>query len=314
MAAMSVEVMDPKPQILLSARLRAWAELARLPNCFTAMADPLAGALIAGAGWWSVFDIIALMLAAACLYTGGIILNDWHDYRKDLQERPERPLPSKRIPRWQGLVGAIAAFAIGLLAATVAGGPAGRVALVLFVAILMYDVILKEVPIAPAFMGLCRALNLLMGMAVVPVSESPIDPWMRTFLCGVMGVYVTGLTFFARREARPDQSVRLFVAAAVTVSPLLVLCLSRLMFPQQATAAGGLVWAGLLLAAVGYTMTRAVMSPQPASVQFAVKTAVLGIVVLDAAMVAFVAPIAASVLVLVLLAPAIWLGRWLYTT
>jgi 4-hydroxybenzoate polyprenyltransferase len=49
-------------------------------------------------------------------------------------------------------------------------------------------------------------------------------------------------------------------------------------------------------------------------VQLAVKTAVLGIVVLDAAMVAFVAPIAASVLVLVLLAPAIWLGRWLYTT
>ena len=77
--------------------LQAWLELCRLPNVFTALADPLAGALLAGASWKNGPGLVLLMLASGCLYTGGIVLNDWHDIEKDRVERPDRPLPSGRV-------------------------------------------------------------------------------------------------------------------------------------------------------------------------------------------------------------------------
>ena len=60
-------------------RIRTYFELIRFPNIFTAMADILAGTWIAGMvlnqSYFS--QIILLMLASACIYASGIILNDF---------------------------------------------------------------------------------------------------------------------------------------------------------------------------------------------------------------------------------------------
>ncbi len=100
-------------------RLQPYAQLVRLPNLPTALADIALGALAIGA-WaeprrWPIY--LLLMLASACLYCGGMAWNDFFDREQDRLERPDRPLPSGKITPRQaalcatGLVAAGAAFA-----------------------------------------------------------------------------------------------------------------------------------------------------------------------------------------------------------
>ncbi len=296
------------------SRWRDWFELCRLPNVFTAMADPLAGALIVGAGWRQTGAILAVMLASACLYTGGVVLNDWRDFKEDLAERPARPLPSERIRRIHALLLAVGLFGLGALLGAIPGPAVARIAGLLIATIVLYDVILKEVPIAPAVMGVCRSLNLLLGMALVPAADSPIDLSMRIHLLVAMGLYITGVTVFARREALPKQGKRLASGGAVTWIAVLAVGSLQFFFPQEALHSEALAWVGILMLVTAYRMIQAMLTPRPENIQLAVKTAVLGVILLDAGMVAFARGLPASLPVAILLIPAIWLGKRLYST
>src|SRR5262245_28086746 len=76
--------------------LRGYVELLRPANVITALTDVLAGFAIAGLA--SPKALPWLLLATACLYAGGVVLNDVFDRRIDANERPERPIPSGRVP------------------------------------------------------------------------------------------------------------------------------------------------------------------------------------------------------------------------
>ena len=76
--------------------LRGYLELLRPPNVMTAVADVLAGYAVAGLSNWAALPW--LLGATACLYAGGVVLNDFFDRHLDARERPERPLPSGRVP------------------------------------------------------------------------------------------------------------------------------------------------------------------------------------------------------------------------
>src|ERR1051326_562728 len=88
------------PAIMATARPKflAYARLVRLPNAFTAMADPLAG-WFAGGGGAPGWHLPLLVTASACFYTSGVVFNDCVDYELDCVERPERPLPSGAVSR-----------------------------------------------------------------------------------------------------------------------------------------------------------------------------------------------------------------------
>lgn len=171
----------------------AWARLLRVANLFTAVADPLAGWFIVGGGApaWLVVPVVG---ASACLYTGGIVLNDCFDYRLDSRERPERPLPRGDIPLAQAWAVGFGFLAAGVALAAVAGAVTVTMAVVLAGLILFYNAWAKHITgLGPLVLGCCRALNLLLGMRCVPKEFL----WMPVTL----GVYVAGLTFLARHEA-----------------------------------------------------------------------------------------------------------------
>jgi hypothetical protein len=294
---------------------RDWLQLVRLPNLFTAIADPLAGALFAGATLRQAPAVAAAMLASAALYAAGIVLNDLHDFKRDLKERPDRPLPSGRIRRWEALSLASILLLVGTAAVWALGRPASSVGALLVASIIAYDILLKEAPIAPGVMGLCRALNLLLGMSLVPVENSPADGAVRATVACVMGVYVLGITLFARREASQKPALwQLLPGAVLMLAAGVVLCGLRFLFPQFATGPAGLFWAAALMAFVTYRVLQALLSPAPVRIQAAVKTAIIGIVILDAALVGFAVGPAASCAVALLALPALYLGRWIYST
>src|SRR5689334_20957937 len=103
----------------------AYAQLVRLPNVFTALADITLGALAADAlpGQWLSFLI--LLLASACLYCGGMVWNDFFDIEQDLRERPFRPLPSGRVTRGRAALLGTALLAAGVALAVLADFRAG---------------------------------------------------------------------------------------------------------------------------------------------------------------------------------------------
>lgn len=293
------------------ARLRDWLQLCRAPNLFTAVADPLTGALVCGAGWRDTGRILIVMFASACFYAGGIMLNDWHDYKRDLVERPTRPLPAKRISRLKAFLVSMSLLALGQLLASAPAPTAGGIGLLLVATILAYDVWLKEIPIAPGLMGLCRGLNLLLGMSIVPAGDGTPP---RFYLCLLAGFYVMGITVFARREAGLARKDQLVLGAGIVGVALLMLAVMQPLFPEREISSMGLIWLGLLAAALGFRMIQAILTPSPVRIQSGVKLGVLGIILLDAAIVGSFCGLPLSLLVVVLLVPAGWLGKWLYTT
>src|SRR4051812_380657 len=74
-----------------------WLRLMRLPNVFTAVADVAMGYLFVQREVTNGLVLGCLIVASACLYTAGIILNDVFDHGIDAKERPFRPIPSGQI-------------------------------------------------------------------------------------------------------------------------------------------------------------------------------------------------------------------------
>src|SRR5262245_32349511 len=108
----------------------------------------------------------SLLLASALAYAGGMALNDAFDARLDAVERPERPIPSGRITRagasWSG-----AACLAPCLALPASAGPRPfAVAVLLALAIVVYDGLAKPTWAGPATMAACRALNAGLGASV----------------------------------------------------------------------------------------------------------------------------------------------------
>jgi 4-hydroxybenzoate polyprenyltransferase len=292
-------------------RARPYAQLVRLPNVFTALADIALGALATQAlpGHWLRFLLLAA--ASGCLYCGGMVWNDFFDLEQDRRERPFRPIPSGRVSRRGAALLGAGLLVAGVVFAGLADGFLGTstfLALGLVVAILLYDRWLKRIWAGPLGMGTCRFLNVLLGLSVA----GTLPEW-SVHLASVVGIYIVGVTWFARTEARTSSQFALSMAAAVMFCGLaLALPLPVWFAPSTSSPLFPYLLVGLGFL-VGIPVSQAIAEPAPKRVQAAVKRAILGLVVLDAVLATVFAGIS-GLLILLLLLPALYLGRWLYST
>ena len=300
--------------------------MSALPNVFTAFADIVLGSLVGwyvfGAGHGSVswLTFVLLLASSACLYCAGMVFNDVFDVEQDRRERPFRPLPSGRVTvRRAAAVGA-ALMVAGLACAAAAGvRPDGfawlplTLAALMSSAILLYDGWLKRTWAGPLGMGACRFLNVLLGLAIV---EQP--SWgFNVYLALIVGLYIVGVTLFAHGSTA-EQPVSARGAAALMLASLVLAVLlpglPRDVLPATRTTA--VLFPYLLIGfgyAVGYPIVRAILDPVPKMVQKAVKQAILGLVVLDAILASGLVGVIGLV-ILLLLPPAMFVGRWIYST
>ena len=77
--------------------MRAYLQLLRLPNVFTAMADMLLGFLFTHQTLEPWPQFVLLLGSSSLLYLAGMVLNDYFDRDQDARERPLRPIPSGRV-------------------------------------------------------------------------------------------------------------------------------------------------------------------------------------------------------------------------
>lgn len=317
----------------------SYLRLFRLPNVFTALADVMMGYLftsLEGPILWG--PLLTLLGASALLYTSGMVLNDVFDIEQDRAERPHRPLPSGRISLtharrlgWGMLVAGTLLAVVADVAWARGNAPFGAVsvvAILLAVCILIYDGVLKKTLLGPWFMGGCRAANVLLGMTGGAMAVPTLGSWWQVDRSGVMvatglGLYVAGITWFARSEAK--ESARGFLIWGLVVMLLGFVTLGlfpetgefaigarKLQFPQE------FVWPALVAMLV-FTIVRravtAILQPTPARVQVTVKQCIFSIIVLDAAVcLAVRSPIGWAIAILALSVPMLGLGRWVYST
>ncbi|MBM3996443.1 MAG: hypothetical protein FJ303_20160 [Planctomycetes bacterium] len=305
-------------------QLVPYAQLVRLPNTFTAWADIFLGALATGLllERWAKFA--CLLAASTLLYWSGMIWNDYFDLDQDRLERPTRPLASGQVSLgtawWLGVVFMLlgVSFAAGADLLSVENDNVLRfralpVSVLLVTAIFLYDGMLKTTVAGPIVMGLCRSLNVLLGLCILGV----LPPFWGWMLALVIGIYIGGVTWFARTEAKTS-SQSMLIAASITMLIGLVLALTVPALARETTTTAEVSWLfpyvlALLGGYVGVAAIAAIRRPEPSYVQPVVTRAILGLVVLDALLAsAFVGTL--GLLLAALLLPGIFLGKWLYST
>jgi len=307
-----------------SPRVLAYAQLLRLPNVFTAFADIALGAAVGAAvlptvpfAFWGGMLLVAL--ASGCLYLAGMVWNDVFDRTEDAAARAFRPIPSGRVSVRAAVVLGTALMAAGIALAALAGLPGQPewkhdplvYSIGIAIAVLLYDGGLKRTPIGPVAMGSCRFLNVLFGVSLIP--DEHLDSGLRLHLAGVVGIYIVGVTWFARTEEARSNSRQLAGAAIVIV---LALVLGLVLKAKLPAGSGTFLFPYLLVAfgfLIGRPIARALSSPAPRAVQTAIKRAVLGLVMLDAVLATAFGGLAALA-ILLLLPPALLIGKWVYST
>ena len=261
-----------------------------------------------------------LLAASSLLYLSGVVLNDVFDLETDRSERPERPLPSGRVSLdaarrlgWKLLL-------LGVLLGTGAGLFVGHlrpgiVAALLATSILLYDAWLKRTPLGPLAMGACRMLNVLLGMNVV---DAPLlaANWL---VAGGIGVYVAGVTWFARRENDDSSRLQLALATLLMVVGIALIAWfpswsDRVIPHVRLDPRNWYLLMGLLGMLIVWRCLWAVIEPVPLRVRMAVAQCVLSIIMLDAVACYAIRGVAWACMILLLLLPAMFLGRWIDTT
>ena len=168
-------------------------------------------------------------------------------------------------------------------------------------------------------MGSCRTLNVLMGMSGGGLATPALggfapDQWL---IAGGIGVYVMGITWFARSEARTSSRVTLGLGLLLMGLGVVLLAAFPSFSSRSLTLLKPSLWPwllALLMFSVARRCVLAVINPSPTQVQHAVKHSILSLIVLDAAVVlATVGPVHALG-ILALLIPTVILGRWIYST
>ena len=182
--------------------LHAWLNLIRPPNLVTIPGDPLAGFLTATSSAGSNIDVVnalACVVSALFLYISGLILNDVADYREDLRERPERPLPSGKISHRLALSVGLLGLVCGVACAGIAGVLSAATALGIALLVLLYNFVTRRWAWLGFFnMGACRGASVVLGASAVGINPMWSFNVLKAVACVV--VYVMYISVVAYRE------------------------------------------------------------------------------------------------------------------
>jgi 4-hydroxybenzoate polyprenyltransferase len=243
-------------------KLTDLVELVRAPAALTAPGDTLAG----GAHG------LGLATSSVCLYWAGMALNDYADRERDAVERPERPIPSGRVRPGQALALAVGLTGAGLVLAAAAGGRrALRTAVPLAATVWAYDLRLKDTAAGPVAMATARGLDVLLG-----------GQGGAGAAAAAIAVHTYGITTLSRGEVTgtsPAVAVGA-LAATATATGLAVLA------PRGTGNPVGVGLAAVYAFLVGRAQLAAARQTDAATTRTAVGTGILGLLALQAGLVA----------------------------
>ncbi len=266
-------------------RFGSFLRMARPANILTAISDVIAGFAIAGVFFQELVSakleaMVLLIVATIGLYAGGIVFNDIFDYDDDKLNRPERVLPTGKISMNEAVLFGIILFSMSIIAAFLASTLSGLLASLIAVLALSYDKYAKHyAALGPINMGLCRSVNLLLGMSIL--NSTIQELWFIGF---VPLAFVGAITLVGQKEAHGNNKNS--IIKAIVLDTLVALFFVVLMLNDYLnvwiTIPFLLFWFGINL----FAKIRAIKQNNPKQIQQAVKIGVLSLIPLNAIYVA----------------------------
>ncbi|NQX40868.1 4-hydroxybenzoate polyprenyltransferase [Pedobacter steynii] len=285
-------------------KILGYLRLMRPANVVTAVADVLAGIAIAGyfSAETDLFPVILLCLSTIGLYSGGIIMNDVFDAELDAIERPERPIPSGLISKKSATIFAGIFFFIGIFSAGLYHSNSQYLAAAVMISALVYNKFLKHHLIfGPINMGLCRGLNLLLGVSVIPAE---IQHWW--FLALVPIVYIGAITMISRGEVHGGQKKTLYFAALLY---FMVIAAILTVAQTKGNLLPSLIFILPFAVMIFSPLFRAIQQPIGKNIGKAVKSGVIALILMNAAWAAAFGVFPIAIFIVVLLPISLLLGK-----
>lgn len=256
------------------ADLKPYLQLTRPANLVTAIADILAGMAIAQFTF-SSFDPALLVVSTLGLYGGGVVMNDVFDAKLDSIERPERPIPSGKVPLKSATILGLTLLFIGILAATLFSYQSGMIAVVVAALTVLYNRFAKHhVFFGPLTMGMCRGGNLFLGMSVLPESFQ-----QYSFVALLPIAYIAAITLISQDEVHGGKKRTLYIAVFLY---LVVLTAQLLIADRQGNVLFALPFVLLHAWLIGRPLYNAIQNPIGPLIGKAVKAGVLSLIVMNA--------------------------------
>lgn len=290
-------------------KLSAILLIIRPANVITAIADVIAGIAIVGLLHPTLFHSatllhsILLCIATACLYAGGIVFNDVFDFHQDKINRPERVIPSGKLSITQAKNLGILLFSIALIATAFISLRSLSIAICIVCSALLYDKYAKHHSfLGPINMGLCRSLNLILGMTLLPSLE------LNYFFIGILPlIFISAITLTAQKETKGKNKLAIAVAMLLDLSIVFgfYILSKHFNFSIKNAWAFLLVWYGVN----AFAKLNAILKNKPQLIMKAVKIGVLSLIPLNATYVAGFSSIINALLLLCLLPISLFLSK-----
>jgi 4-hydroxybenzoate polyprenyltransferase len=262
-----------------------YLHMMRPPNLLTAVSDIWAGIALSGfmmgagslTNYWP--SVVMLSIASICLYGGGVVLNDVCDTEIDKIERPERPIPSGQVSKSSATILGIVLLLAGILISVSQSLLSGSLALLISAAAVIYDRWGKHHSLmGPLNMGLCRGLNLLLGMSILPAS---IPTW--GWIAVVPVIYIAAITLISRGEVHGGSRQAVITALVFYILVILsVISVGILKHRLLITVVFLIPFAAFIFP----PLLRAIKNPSGRYIGKAVKAGVLGLILMNTSWVA----------------------------
>ena len=237
-------------------------------------------------------------------------LNDCFDYKEDLAERPSRPIPHGDIPLKQAWLFGFTLMAAGVIFAFCYSLSSGFISLALASAIILYNGFIKKGFIGSITMASCRYVNWLLGASFVGLSTSSY-----LFALPIL-FYICGLTFLSKQETHGKNKSAVAVCALMLVlTAASILYLIEYQFAlNHFDYHVAFVLVGLWCLLMASKLIFVFQNFTPKNIQQLIGWMVIGVIPLDALLVATTGEYMMSLIILALLPPCRLLNKYLYVT
>lgn len=290
-------------------KLTGFLRLMRPANIVTAIADILAGIIISGyftLPEYSFLPVLLLVAATIGLYGGGVVFNDVFDAELDKVERPERPIPSGLISKQTAALLATLLLLIAIVSAyfvqkNVSSLPV-LFTITIAVAAVVYDKWGKHHSLlGPVNMGLCRGLNLLLGMSIVPAVVAQYW-WLGFFPI----MYIAAITMISRDEVHGGKRKRLYAAVVFYLVVLSSIAWFAYRNDRLLYAIGFIGLFGIMIL---LPLSKAIKDPAAPNIRRSVKAGVLAVILMNAAWAAAFGSLAGALVIICLLPLSMFLAK-----
>ena len=283
--------------------IRHYLQLVRFPGIFTAFSNIFLGFFIVEGPQFGLHLLVPLLTASGCLFLAGMSLNDYFDYQIDKKERPQRPIPSGKIPRKNALYLGIIFLISANVAATFAGFETVLVTSLMSLLIFSYDFKTKNLPVLGILtLSSIRFLNVILGTSIAFKFD-------LVHIAIPLAIFVTGISIFAKSESsvysRKSEILNLFFIFTTIISVFIII------FDKISIIQVGFLGLFIVSVFLPYVILK---DNNVKSVQKKITYQLLAIIILDATIISAFTEISYAIVTLLLYVPSYFIIRKLYVT